>query len=110
MHESGVWCAELLLGAYVLQFYAFADKPFFFDGLKYLRQGFKEVGSAFDGIVENDDCSGFKVWNNVACAGVTAKGVVVVPAYYVPHYDFIALAEHSGLAGANAGIRWTEEV
>ena len=35
-------------GVEVLQFDAFADKSFFFDGLKYLRKGNKEVLSAFD--------------------------------------------------------------
>ena len=93
-----------------LQLNAFAYKSFGLNGFQNLGQGFKEILGAFDGIVENDDCSGFKVRDNVACAGVTAQGVVVVPAYYVPHYDFIALAKHSGLVGANAGVWRTEQV
>ena len=36
------------LPAAPLQFYSFAHKPFFFDGLQYLRKGFKEVAGAFD--------------------------------------------------------------
>ena len=110
MHESGVWCAELLLGAYVLQFYAFADKPFFFDGLKYLRQGFKEVGSAFDGIVEYDYGAGFNVRYYVAGTGFAADVAVVVSADDVPHYCVVSFMKYPCLVGANSCIRRAEKV
>ena len=48
VHERGVWCTKLQLNASSLQFYTFADEPFFLDGLKNLRKCFKKVGGAFD--------------------------------------------------------------
>ena len=36
VHERGALCTMLLLGADILQFYAFADKPFLFDGFEDL--------------------------------------------------------------------------
>ena len=110
VHEMGILCTKLLLDADVLQFDAFADKPFFFDGLKYLREGYKKVGGTFDGIVENDNGTRLNVWDYVAGAGLAADVAVVVPADDVPHDCVVPFMQHTGLVGANAGIRWTEQI
>lgn len=60
--------------------------------------------------MENYYCSGFQVGDNVASTGITVKGVVVVPADYIPHYYLVAFTQNSGLAGTNAGVWGTEEI
>lgn len=93
-----------------LQFYSFANKSFFFDGLQYLWEGFKEVAGAFDGVVEDDDGAGLKVGDYVAGAGVAVDVAVVVPADDVPHYMMVSFVQHPCLVGTNAGIWGAEEV
>ena len=75
-----------------LQLNAFAYQAFGLDGLQYLRQGFKKIAGAFYGIVENYDCSRFKVWYNIAGTGFTAERLIVVTADDIPHNDFVALS------------------
>ena len=55
-----------------LQLNTFAYKAFGLYGLKNLRQGNEKVLGAFYGVVENYDGTRFKIWNYVACAGITA--------------------------------------
>ena len=98
------------LPAALLQFYSFANKSFFFDGLQHLGEGFKEVAGAFDGVVEDDYGAGLKVGDYVAGAGVAVDVAVVVPADYVPHYVMVSFVQYPCLVGAYAGIWGAEEV
>lgn len=98
------------LPAAPLQFYSLANKSFFFDGLQYLGEGFKEVAGAFDGVVEYDYGTGFKVRDYVAGAGVAVDVAVVVPAYDIPHYVVVSFIQDPCLIGTNAGIWGAEEV
>ena len=93
-----------------LQFYSFANKSFFFDGLQHLGEGFKEVAGAFDGVVEDDDGAGLKVGDYVAGAGVAVDVAVVVPADDVPHYVVVSFVKDPCLVGTYAGIWGAEEV
>lgn len=96
--------------AALLQFYSLAHKPFFFDGLQYLGEGFKEVAGAFDGVVEDDYGAGLKVGDYVAGAGVAVDVAVVVPADDVPHYVVVSFIQDPCLVGTYAGIWGAEEV
>ena len=93
-----------------LQFYSLANKSFFFDGLQYLGEGFKEVAGAFDGVVEYDYGTGFKVRDYVAGAGVAVDVAVIVPADDVPHYVMVSFVQDPCLVGTYAGIWGAEEV
>ena len=103
MHKVGC-------GAEVLQFDAFADKSFFFDGLKYLRKGYKKVGGAFDGIVEYYYGTRLNIRDYVAGAGFAADVAVVVATDDVPHYCVVSFMKYPCLVRANSCIRWAEKV
>ncbi len=94
----------------LLEFYPFAYKSLFFNGLQNLREGFKEVAGAFDGIMEHDYCTRLKVWDYIAGASVAVDVAVIIAADDVPHNVVVPFIKHPCLVGSNAGIWGAEQV